>query len=109
MRWNDLARTTIKLRGYLELEVAGSSMMPTLCAGETVRIEALQSAEPGMLDAQVCACCARWTRSPEDLAVGACWAEPAESVPVTRTDTPCGKDMFEQGMSLEQNLMRMTA
>ncbi len=49
MRWNDLARTTIKLRGYLELEVAGSSMMPTLCAGETVRIEALQSAEPGTL------------------------------------------------------------
>ena len=51
-----------------------------------------------------------FTRTPTpSIAVGACWAEPAESVPVTRADAPCGKDMFEQGMSLEQNLMRMTA
>lgn len=32
-----------------------------------------------------------------------------ESVPITRADTPCEKDMFQQGMILEQNLMRMTA
>ena len=60
-------------------------------------------------DAQACACCARWTRSPEDPAVGACWAEPGESVPVTCANEPCGKDAFKQAMNLEQNLLRLTA
>ena len=44
-----------------------------------------------------------------DPAVGACWAEAAESVPVTQADEPCDKEAFEQGASLEQNLIRMTA
>lgn len=60
-------------------------------------------------DAQVCACCAHWTRSPEDPAIGACWAEHSESIPVTQADLPCDKNAFKQSAGLEQNLIRMTA